>query len=363
MKKIIVILLSAAALLCLTPLTALAEDPSSPQDDLITEMNDLLGQFDIRSDADDLTDMSFGDVLSALRDRLTERLNGPVRMLTAVFLVIVFGSVMGSAGGMVAPAKSADIYGMVCVMAAVTVMIPQLLAVYCETLRIVRVCGSFIMIFVPVLTTVSVGCGKFGSAGVYHGAILGASELIVRLSESYLMPILSVMAALGVTTSVFPGNSMDSLVRLIKKAVTWLMSVTMTLFTGFVTLKCTIAGKADGAASKTTKMLVSGFVPIVGGAVSDAYATVKGSFEVMSGTVGFAGILGFALIVMPIVLELLAYRAVMWAGSALADIFSADSISRLLKCFDSGLAIAQSLLVCYMLMFVVCSAIIMQTLG
>ena len=364
MKRAIVIFFAAAAVFFgISPLAAMGSEQPEPQSEIIEELDGILSQYDLGFSAGDIGEMSFGDIVSLLGNELSARLAAPMRILTIIFLVIVFGSVMKSMGGSAVSAQSADMYGMVCVMAAVTVIVPPLLDIYAEVLRIVQLCGSFISVFVPVMTVVSIGCGRFGSAGVYHIMILGASEVIVRLSENWLIPVLTVMAALSVTGSVFPGTSMNSLVSFIKKGLTWAISITMTLFTGFVTLKCTITGKADGAATKTAKMLVSSFVPIVGGAVSDAYSTVKGSFEVIGGTVGAAGIIAMSLIILPIVLELLIYRIVMWAGTAAADIFTAEAVSRLLKSIDSGLAIAQSVLVCYMVMFVVCSAIIMQTLG
>ena len=55
------------------------------------------------------------------------------------------------------------------------------------------------------------------------------------------------------------------------------------------------------------------------------------------------------------------YRAVMWAGAAVADVFSLTSVSKLLRSFDSGLSIAQCVLVSYSLMFMISSAILAQT--
>ena len=138
------------------------------------------------------------------------------------------------------------------------------------------------------------------------------------------------------------------------------MTIAMTLFTGFVTLKCTLTAKADGAATKTAKFMMSGFVPIVGSAVSDAYSTVRSSFDVIGGTVGTAGVFAVILILLPPVVEIVIFRFVMWIGAAAAEMFSSAALSKLLKGFDSGLAIAQSVLICYGLMFVLSTAILMQ---
>ncbi|MDE7363674.1 MAG: stage III sporulation protein AE [Ruminococcus sp.] len=362
MKKAVVIFFAVVLVFLNIPLFSVyAEDYAEPFSEVTEELDSIFDEYDLGFGIGDISGISFGELAERLKNSVLSRINAPIKILCAVFLVVVFSTLMKSTASGAISKNSADIYNMVCVMTAVTVIIPQLLTVYSETLNIIELSGRFILVFVPIFTAISVASGGFISAGVYHIMMLGASEFIVRLSESYLLPILSVTAALAVTGSVFPNTSLDSLVNLLKKAVTWGISVTMSLFTGFVTLKCTITGKADGVTAKTTKMLVSGFVPIVGGAVSDAYATVKGSLEVVSGTVGASGIIAVAMLILPKILELFVYRAVMWTGSAVADIFSDDSISKLLKGIDSGLAIAQSILVCYGVMFILCSAIIMKT--
>lgn len=357
MRKIIVTVLSL--FLVLVSISAFAVHAEEYEDygaEITEELDGLLADYDIDFNAADIDGLSFEALWDRLWGELSARLAAPLRILSSIFLVIVFGSVTRSA-----VKSSGDIYGMVCVMAAVAVIVPQLMNVYGEILRTIQVTGSFILVFVPILSAVSVACGNFTTAGVCHMLLLGASELIVKLSESYLLPILGVTAALGVTGSVFPSTSLNSLVDLLKKTVTWGISITMTLFSGFVTLKCTITGKADGAAAKTAKMLVSGFIPIVGGAVSDAYSTVKGSFEVIGGTVGAAGIIGVVMLLLPGILELCVYRAVMWVGKAVADVFSEEAMSKLLKSIDSGFAIAQSVLICYSVIFILCSAILMKT--
>ena len=217
------------------------------------------------------------------------------------------------------------------------------------------------LVFVPVFAGITIASGGIASGGIYNMMILGASELFAGLTDSFLMPILSVTAVLAVSGSVFPNVSVESIVKLIKKLITWGMTVAMTLFTGFTTMKCTLAAKTDGAAAKTAKFIISGFVPIVGGAVSDAYSTVRGSFDVIRSTVGTAGNIAILIFVVPPLIELLVFRGVMWIGTAAAELLSADSLVRLMKGIDSGLAIAQSVLVCYSVMLILCTGILVQS--
>lgn len=359
MKKILIFLLSLLFVFAMiSAKNAYAEENEDYGAEITDELNELLEDYNIGFGTDDIGELSFGDLWDKLWSELAARIAAPMRILASIFIVIVFSAVTKSA-----EKKSGDIYSMVCVMAAVTVTVPQLMTVYGEILHSIQLTGSFILVFVPIMSTVSAFCGGITTAGVCHMLLLGVSEVIVKLSESYLLPVLGVTAAMSVTGSIFPSSSLESLVELLKKAVTWGISITMTLFSGFVTLKCTITGKADGAAAKTAKMLVSNCIPIVGGAVSDAYSTVKGSFEVIGGTVGVAGIIGILMLLLPEILELFIYRGIMWIGKAAADVFSAEPISKLLKSLDSGFAIAQCVMISYSVIFILCTAILLSTFG
>lgn len=358
MKKIAVVIISLMMIFpCITSFTANAEGDDYYAE-MSAELDDILSEFDLELETADVNSLTFENLWDRLYRAVSDKLNAPMRILSGIFLVIILSTITKSAID-----TTDEIYNIIAVIASSAVIIPQIIGVYEDILTTIQRTGGFIIVFVPVLSAVSVACGGFTSAGMCHMLLLGASEVIVRLSESYLMPILSVIASLGITGSVFPSTSLDSIVNLLKKTLTWAISLVMTLFSGFVTLKCSIAGRTDGVTAKTAKMIVSGFVPIAGGAVSDAYATVKGSFEVVGGTIGTAGIIGIVLILLPAILEILVYRFVMWAGSAVADVFSADAMSKLLKSMDSGFAIAQCVLICYSVIFILCTAILMKTFG
>ena len=252
---------------------------------------------------------------------------------------------------------------MVCVLSAAAAVLPLMFRVYEDSCTAVTITGGFITVFVPVFAGLTAAVGSLGTAGVYNILLLFASELVVSTAGKYMMPVISMVTALSVSGSVFSDTSLDKIALLIKKIVLWAMTTAMTLFTGFVTMKCSIAAKAEGAASKTVKLAVSGAVPIVGGAVSDAFSTVCGSFDVIRTSVGAVGAYAILLAILPSVLEIAVFRGVMWIASAAAELFSSAPAAKLLNALDSGLAIVQSLLICYMLMFILCTGVLLNCCG
>ena len=363
MKKFLTALLITILLIAFfVPVAAHAEDTASSQNEFLSQFDEVLQDNDISYSTDELSGISFSGLVGEITKRTAEICGAPLRLLGTMLLIIVITSVLKSFGGSIL-GNSEKIYSSVCVITAVTVIAPPLFEVFTQTIESVRLCGSFIAVYIPVFSGITAACGNIGSAGVYDIMLLAGSEFIVQLVSGMLMPILSAVTMLSVTGGAVSKNNFSGVVQLMKKLITWVLTVSMTLFTGFLTLKCTLAAKTDGAATKTARFLISGLVPVVGGAVSDAYATVRSSFDILRGTVGTGGCIVIILMILPPVLHILIYRAVIWTASAAADMFGEENMSAVLKSLDSGLAIAQTVLICYGMMFVLCTAILMQTAG
>lgn len=360
-KSIIIILMFFILTVMVCPMQSFAVEYTDSETEIGQQIDDIMSDYDIGYSYGDISSLSLGELITMVKDSFIARISAPLKVFKTIIIVVLFTAVMKSAGESVfSSGVSSSLYSMICVMAAVTVIMPQLFTVYEESLTAVERSGSFILVFVPVFTGITVATGGITTAGIYNVLILGASELIVELSRHFLIPVLSVTAVLAVSGSIFPNVSLESIVGLLKKIITWGMTISMTLFTGFVSMKCTLGGKADGVATKTARFLISGTVPVVGGAVSDAYATVKSSFDVIQGTVGTVGVIAIIIIMLPPVLELLIFRCIMWTGTAVAELFSAEPLVKLMKGIDSGLAVAQSVLVCYSVIFILCTGILMK---
>ncbi|MBR5682339.1 MAG: hypothetical protein IKW96_03520 [Ruminococcus sp.] len=362
MIRIAKLLLIIAVIFCFCGELKVYAVENSPEDEYNHQLDEVLSEYDIDLGSEEIKDVTFSGIMEKAAEKTGVSRENVLGLLGTVIVVALVSAVLKSAGsGFIN--DSPELYSAVCNITAAAVIMPPVFSTFSRTLEAVKLGGGFLTAFIPVFAGITAVSGGIATAGVYDVAVLAASELILQLSGSFLMPLLSASAMLSVTGSVFKGADMSGMVQLIKKTVTWLLTSSMLLFTGFVTLKCTLAGKADGAASKTVRFMISGLVPVVGGAVTDAYATVRSSFEVIRGTVGTAGCFAIILIMLPPVIQIMIFRLVMWTGAAVAELFGEDSMSKLLKSFDSALAVAQSVLICYGLMFILCTAILLRNAG
>ena len=73
-----------------------------------------------------------------------------------------------------------------------------------------------------------------------------------------------------------------------------------------------------------------------------------------------SGIIILLFIFIPPVTEIIAFRIVMKAGILLSDMFSADSTGKFLRSLEGGLSTALSIMVCFALVFIISTAILMK---
>lgn len=365
MKRTVIAILFTIVLLMLSvPMSAEAAEITEVQDEVSDSVDELLSDYEIGYGMKDISGLSFSELFSRLKESVTARISTPLRLLGVILMISVFTAVMKSIGSeLLVNGTAGSMYDMVCTVTAVTAASPMLFSVYGGIIDALDRTAGFILVFVPVFAGITAASGHAAAGGAYNFLTLAASEMTVALSKMYLIPILSVTTALAICGSVFRNSSVDGVITFIKKAVTLFITASMTLFVGFVTLKTSLAGKADGVASKTAKYMISGFVPIIGGAVSDAYSTVRGSLELIGSTAGAAGIIAVAVLLLPPLIEVFVYRVIMWAGIAVSELLSAEPLVKLLKGFDSGLAVAQSVLIGYGVMLIFSAAILLQSLS
>ena len=217
------------------PFNTYAEDISNAESEYNEQLNDIMEQFDIELDASEIDSISISQIVERVVDHVGISKYSILKLLSKIIIVIVITVVLKSAGNSIIN-NTNDIYDSVCALTSAAVIAPELSKVFNDSIDAVRLIGSFISIFIPVYAGITAVSGGAVTAGVYDITVLTASELIVNLSKSFLIPLLTASTLLSVTGSAFNGFDMSSFVNFIKKMVTWFLTSAMLLFTGYISL-------------------------------------------------------------------------------------------------------------------------------
>ncbi len=213
--------------------------------------------------------------------------------------------------------------------------------------------AQFMLSFVPVYGAVLLASGKPLTGASSGAVLLAAGEGVMALSSFVITPLVGSYLAVCITGSVSPLLKTSRLADLLKKTASWALGFIMTVYVGILSLQTVVNSAADNMAARTGRFLIGSFVPLVGGALSEALGTLQSSVSLLRSSIGIYGIVALIAILLPVVLELLVWRAVLLLSGSVADIFGCDSIGGLLKSADAAVGFLISLLLICSFAFII----------
>lgn len=307
------------------------------------------------------TELRFGNVTAMLWDLLCIQSAGPLSALCTLLGVVLMGAVFNAWEGP-GDALRQTYRGVTVLGAGGALLVPLfgLLSTVGETVEQVTV---FITSFVPLYGAVLVAGGRGVSALSYQTTLLGAAELLVWLIRMGVFPLLTVSLAFGCTGSVAEGFCLDRFSQTIHKTILWTLGLFSTLFSGFLSLQQMVAAAGDSMGGRVVKFSLSSFVPVVGGLLSEAYATVAGCAGLLRSTVGGFGLLATVLIVAPPLLSCICWSFGLQVAGSVSALFGLSPIEGLCRTAAGAVKVLIALLAVFALLMILSSTVVVTTAG
>lgn len=224
----------------------------------------------------------------------------------------------------------------------------------------IAVCGGFMLTFVPIYAGIMLAGGSTATATGSQAMVFGASQLIARAADTMLMPAAGGLMALSTVSGLFDELRLERFLRAFHRVVNWVLGIGMTLFSALLTLSGVVSSATDSMAMRTTKFMTASFVPVVGGAVSEALSSVLTCVGVLRATVGVYGVIAMAATLLPTLVQLLMWKLMLLLIAAAADVFGVDGVSRLLGGVGSVVSILIAIVVSVAVVFLVSIGIMMM---
>ncbi len=224
----------------------------------------------------------------------------------------------------------------------------------------IGMCCSFMKTLIPVLAGAVIASGNPAVAISFQSWAFAAAQFISSFCQSFIMPVVGAVIAVDISGSVIPKYRLDGITELIKKTVISVLSFTSTLYVSFLGIKGLLADSADSVANKGVKLVISSVVPVVGGALSEAYSGIIGSLTLVKSTLGIFGIVSVCVITLPSVINLLIWIFIFKGISAVGKVFMLDEISKLFDSLSSALTLLNVVLLFNGILFIISMAMVIN---
>lgn len=369
MKRMTVFLLVILTVIFMSHGQVMAEEVSLADEFELNELSyaldytaaDFLRENGITPDsAEGITSLSPKTVISYMSEKLKSSAAAPLRLLSVILSVVLLASAASAAADTVKGGVQ-KVCGIVSVLAAAAVIVPPIDECVEQAALTLSDGGDFMLCYVPVFAGICTASGSVTAAAGYSAVMLMTAEMAVKFVSGLIIPVISVCMAMTIVNSFSPAIALSGITELLKKGITLLLGFIMTIFTGLLSLQSIVGTSADTVTVKAAKYMAANLIPIVGGAVADAYSAMRSGLGLLRGAAGAFGIIALTITILPPVLNAVCMYLAMWAGQAAAELFGAKELSGLFKGAASVLSMVIAVLSCFCVMFVISTVIMMAT--
>lgn len=224
-----------------------------------------------------------------------------------------------------------NLYETVCVLSVCGVVIFPFVQCIRAVQQAMSGAAVFMGSFSPVYIAVLASGGQLKTALSYQSVVLLFSQLLTWLAGGVLLPILLMGFSMGIVSCTTNTANLAKVGETALKAVGWTVGIAAAVFTTLLTVNNMLGMAGDTLSSRMMKLSLASFVPVVGGALSEAFLTVKSCIGVVKTTVGAFGMVTTALLVLPSLLQCVCWQTCFWLAGMAADTFEQTALSSFLK--------------------------------
>lgn len=311
------------------------------------------------SDWRQLNELSVGAILLEVLNMLGQSSFQPLACMLTVLGIIIFCALsdcLKDNGGLSSLDGTVSVITALCLCGVVVFPVADVLS---SGITAINSGCAFMLLYVPVMAGILVASGSSISGASYYTTVMAAGEVISQISSRLLSPILNILLGITVISSLCSRIKLGGIINMAHSIFKWVISFLMSIFVSVLSLQSIIGTAADNTGIKAAKFAISSFVPVVGGALSDALLTVQGSFNLLKSGVGVFAIISTAALYLPAIIKCIVWIFTIGCCAAVAEVFSLGAPHSLLCGVKKVVTMLLVLLLCGMTVMIISTAVLL----
>ena len=341
MKRICFLLLSVTFFIAVCPTYASAADLPDEydgfRDSLPEDVAEMLPEGFFSDDLGEVTDsvsnmLSPKEVLGLFRNLLSGGMPDAFALLSALICITVLSVLLDLLSDSFSSSGAKNVMAYISSLSLATAVaalqFPALKAAGAFFHRVCVMMNSFI----PVMTALYIAGGNTGTAAVNASSLMIRLNIIELCATAIVMPAVCACIALTLADSLRTAyGSLSGIVSWIKHTLGFLFGLGSTLLMATLAAQNVIAAAGDNAGARAVKFLAGNMIPVVGSTVGDTLRTLAASVRLFRSTVGVAGMIALALLILPFLFELFLTRWALNSAAAIGQMIGGHGIARLCR--------------------------------
>ncbi len=291
------------------------------------QTRDLLSSLGITNlDVESYTALQPSKLLDTLLEMFSQQMGGAFSLCGILLGAVLLGGFAESLRHTADGGQTGDLMGRLGALAvSVSVLLPigecfKQVATTTENVRVLM------FSYVPTYAAVIFASGQPALAASYSTVLLAGAECTAALVTHTALPLVMLSLAFGTVGTLSQHNRLSALSATVAKSAVWILGTTTALFTSLLSMQSFVSAASDSLTQRAAKMTIGNFVPVVGGALSEAFGTVTGCVQLLRSTLGMFGVLVTIVMILPAFLRCLSWSMALWVCRMAAEVLGVTSI-------------------------------------
>lgn len=360
------------ALLLLSPVTAFADTPEEIYrdqlaasggdelyDQLPQESKDLLRSFGIEGvEPENYTALKPGAMLSGLLEAVKGQSGGVLAACGLILGILLLGTLGESFRSLIREDRMGSAFSAICGAAACATVLWPIARCARQAYQAAEGVAVLMGSYVPAYAAVLAAEGRGATAASFGTVLLTAAELATWVLSRVTAPLINLSLGVGAIGALSEKSRMTALSATLSKLAGRILVVTVSLFTAFLSMQTMVAAPADTLGLRTVKLSLGSFVPLVGGALGEAFGTVTGCLAVLRSTLGMFGIAAAGVLILPSLIRCVLWSAAVGLCKLSADMLGVRPVTALLEAVGTAVRAMMGILLSMGVLVTVSTAVV-----
>ena len=253
----------------------------------------------------------YGGFLNELFSIIFKDVINLVPAFATVTAVALLSAVVSAAEGSILGKSSAKIVHLACYSLIILILSSMLIGVVGGCTDCIDNVKKQIEIITPILATLTVLTGGTSSAAIYQPSAVFLSGGAVEIVSCFIFPATVGVVVLNFMSRFNPQMSFSGVTALLKSLMKWVIGITVTVFSIFITAQSSASSLFDGIIFKATKYVVSNSVPIVGNFLSSGFDMLSSAGLLIKSSVGVCGIILLLVEIIKPIITLISFSIIL----------------------------------------------------
>ena len=273
----------------------------------------------------------YGGYLSELFSIIFKNIIALIPAFAEITAVALLSAIVSSAEGNILGKSTSKIVHLACYSLIILILASMLTGIVTNCIACVNRIKRQIEIITPILATLTVLTGGTSSAAIYQPSAIFLSGGAVEIVSGFIFPAAIAVIVLNFMSKLNPQMSFSGVTTFVKSIMKWVIGITVTVFSIFITMQSSASSLFDGIIFKATKYVVSNSVPIVGNFLSSGFDMLSSAGLLIKSSVGLCGIILLLFEIIAPIIALAAFSLILKLVGAIVQPIGENVLYQLLS--------------------------------